>query len=269
MKRALQIVLSACLIAVVGMAQTPSSPPKFDAASIKLHPNCTDRGGIPPPGRLRMVCTTARDMVMAAYSEGPTAQRLSVLGGPPWIDSDMYDVDAKPENANATVMEMYGPMLRGLLEDRFHVKVHKEVREVPIYSLVVGKNGPKLRAAKPGSCVPLDMDHLPAPGQPIPSICGRIPIQRNGTKTVLSAYGITLPRFAGRALLGSVDRPVFDKTGIEGMFDIHLEFSTDDSDLLAPSIYLAVQDQLGLKLVPDKGPMEVLVIDQIERPSEN
>ena len=264
-------VICIFVTAVAGFAQTAAAPPQFEAAAIKLHPNCTDRGGRPPLSMLRLVCTTPRDMVMAAYSEGPTAQRLSVVGGPAWIDTDLYDVDAKPETAGATVTDMYGPMLRVLLEDRFKVRVHKEVREVPIYSLVVGKNGPKLQRTKEGSCVPLDMDHLsmPAPGQTPPSFCGRIPIKKSGTKTILEAYGITLPRFAGRALLGSVDRPVFDKTGIEGMFDFHLEFSTDDADLLTPSLYTALEDQLGLKLSSDKGPMEVLVIDQIERPSQN
>jgi uncharacterized protein (TIGR03435 family) len=264
----------AVLFAASGWAQTNGALPSFEAASIKLNPNCPGaQGGMPAPGRLHIVCATPRSLALSAFTDGPTPQRLQVLGGPAWIDSDSYNIDAKAGNSNASMTEMYGPMLRKLLEDRFALKAHKEFQEQPIYSLTVAKNGPKLQPTKEGSCVPLDLDHAlpkPEPGQPPPAFCGRIPMQKNGTRTILTAYGITLPRFAGRALLGSVDRPVFDKTGLTGMFDIHLEFSTEGTtDPLEPSIFTALEEQTGLKLIADKGPVEVLVIDHIERPSEN
>jgi len=268
------------LAATAVQAQTPGpihSP--FEVASIKPNPNCHGGGGIPKPGWLNVVCVDARDLVAAAWSSA-TPLRLAVLEGPAWVDSETYDVHAKAADERASVLEMWGTMLQSLLEDRFKLKVHKETREFPVYSFTIAKNGlglqsTKLQPTKPGTCITVDFDHLPAPpepGQPMRRICGQISEQKNGTTSIIDVRGTTLARFGGRALRNSVDRPILDKTGLDGLFDIHLEFAADGreaGDLSAPSIFTAVQEQLGLKLSADKGPIEVLVIDQIERPTEN
>jgi uncharacterized protein (TIGR03435 family) len=202
----------------------------------------------------------------------------------------LYDVDAKAASA-APLSQTAGPMLQTLLEDRCKLKVHKEAREAPVYSLTVAKSGVKMQASKEGSCTPMDIDHLPArpaPGQPVPHYCGAGGTRTNGATSMADWYGLSMAEFAGRMLAGQVDRPVIDKTGLNGRFDIHLEFSrnapsgpvtlngvvtpgepTPTADGAGPSIFTAVQEQLGLKLSPDKAPVDVLVIDHIEKPSEN
>jgi uncharacterized protein (TIGR03435 family) len=176
-------------------------------------------------------------------------------------------------------------MLQGLLEDRFKLKIHRETRELPVYALTIAKSGPRLRASKEGSCTPVDLSHLTAQEQPAPLFCGGTSFTRNGDTRNVDGFGLSMATFAGTTLSArlDLDRPVIDKTGLDGMFDIHLEFAADaptsgpagagpgvvptvDS---GPSLFTALQEQLGLKLSPERGPVDVLVVDRIERPSGN
>ncbi len=251
-------------------AQAPPRP-EFDVASLKLNTGCGgNRGGSGGPsiGRLNLTCMPLRILIRTAYAtfaDGPqiNPRQMDVLGGPAWLDSDLYDLAARAEG-NPPLDIMAGPMLQRLLEDRCNVKVHKEAREVPVYALTVGKSGSKLQPTKENSCVPLDMNHLPSRpplGQPQPTVCGAMAMTQSGPNISASAGGITLAQFAGRMLAG-MDRPVIDKTGLNGMFDINLHYTRD-------TIVAAVQEQLGLQLSPDKGPVEVLVIDHVDKPSAN
>ncbi len=206
---------------------------------------------------------------------------MQVLGGPGWIDSDRYDIVAKAEG-NPPREQLYGPMLRALLEDRFQLKVHRETKEAPVYLLTIAKGGAKLQRAKEGGCVSTDINHplpQPAPGQPRLRACGSGVTGLDGT---LDLYGATMAGLSTQLGI-RLDRDVIDKTGIVGMFDIHLEVSRADllpravaggeagqadlSDSTGPSIFTALQQQLGLKLESGKGPVEFLVIDRIEKPS--
>jgi uncharacterized protein (TIGR03435 family) len=239
----------------------------FEAASIKPNPNCSGgRGGsgMPAPGRLNVNCLAARDLIQIAYgmfADGVTQNphRPQVFDGPGWIDSETFDIVAKAED-NAPVAHMYGPMMQTLLEDRFALKIHKEIRQQPVYTLTVAKNGAKLPATAEGSCTPLDLSH-PVPAGAI--ICGRGSVRMVKGNMVIDSHGSTVAKFAG-SLVEMLNQPVIDRTGLTGLFDIHLEFAPDNA-----SIFTAVQDQLGLKLTSEKGPVEVLVIDHIERPSAN
>ena len=187
---------------------------------------------------------------------------------------------------------MLGPMMRTLLEDRFKLKIHRETKQVDVYALTLTKQGHNLPPRPKGSCIAADFDHppLPAPGQPIPKLCGMPRIATNG----FDIYGATMMDM-GKALSNRLDRNVIDKTGIAGMFDIHLEWFPADSEVSlsnppfssGPSLgdpagpanpsarvdnFGAIQtalQKLGLKLEPAKGPSEFLVIDHIERPSAN
>jgi uncharacterized protein (TIGR03435 family) len=182
---------------------------------------------------------------------------------------------------------MAGPMLRALLEDRFKLRVHREPKEVPVYFLTLAKNGPKLEAIKEGSCVPIDANHIPAPiatpGQPLPNYCGPR-FQLRGLTATLTSQGVTMEQFSGVPLSRMVGRPVIDKTGLaSGRYDFQIDFeyaprSGPSSDpgapeppaaSEAPSIFEVLQAKLGLKLEPGKGPGETLVIDHVERPTEN
>ena len=289
------IGLSAALIATLGYAQTPARP-EFDVASVKLNSNCGNgRGGgdLPSNGRLTISCINVRALIQITYGSingtSLNARQLRVLGGPAWLDSEFYDLNAKAEGG-ASLVQMAGPMLQALLEDRFKLKIHKEASDTPVYALTVAKGGPRLKAAKEGSCIPIDLNNMPkrpAPGEAIPTYCGGGSMRGNGTTTTVDSPGATLAEFAGRMLANNVDWPIVDRTGLTGRFDIHMEFAHDivssgavrlngveSPAIVAPAsdgspIFTALQEQLGLKLTPDKSPIDVIVIDSIERPSEN
>jgi uncharacterized protein (TIGR03435 family) len=206
------------------------------------------------------------------------------MGGPDWIRSALYEIDARADgNPNEEMMQ--GPMLQALLEDRFQLKIRRERKEVPVYSLTVSQGGSKLTPFQEGSCIPIPST-VPTPvlaaGQEYCKGFWKVMV---GTQPVVAAQGSTLTQFS-QLLTLVLDRPVIDKTGISAKFDIHLEFAPDAStpkflpggELGIPagavanpagvSIFTAIQ-QLGLKLEPAQGPREFLVIDHVERPTGN
>jgi uncharacterized protein (TIGR03435 family) len=177
---------------------------------------------------------------------------------------------------------MTGPMMRVLLEEYFHLKIHQQMGEGPVYFLTVARGGPKLHSFVEGSCTP----HDTSPQNPLPpgqKYCkGNI---SGGSPASIEAQGATLDDFS-RMLHAILDRPVIDKTGIAGRFDMRIEFSREQTTLhpLRPgdladggpgasdpttSIFTALQEQLGLKLERAKGQVETFVIDHIERPAGN
>jgi uncharacterized protein (TIGR03435 family) len=200
-----------------------------------------------------------------------------INGGPPWLQSVSYEINAKAEE-NPSVAMMLGPMMQALLEDRFQLKIHRETREGPVYFLTVARGGPKLHSFIEGSCTPWSVP--PPPLQPGTKYCGSM---ISGISPSVEVLGATLDEFS-KTLRLVVGRPVIDKTGITGRFDIRAEFSREGTELAAirligpspasdprgvPSIFVALQEQLGLRLESGKGPVETLVIDHIERPTGN
>ena len=272
----------------------PSATPKFEVASIKRSKNCGGHpfGKLPharSPGSLE-VCVPLEDLINLAYvvyADGRHRRRLlpggpPISGGPAWIESDLYEIDAKAGSSASEAM-MSGPMMQALLEDRFKLKLHREITEAPVYALTVAKTGPKLQQFKEGSCTPVDLTN----GSPPPLASGQKYCSAGvniGKSIKLVAEATSLDDFC--QLLGLVlDRPVIDKTGITGIFEFHLEFAIDDvipgllsdrgtppptgaPDPVGPSIFEVVQ-KFGLRLVPTKGPRDFLVIDHVERPSAN
>ena len=217
-------------------------------------------------------------MIQRAYNRYATGQLSStqmipIEGGPDWIHSESYEIDAKSDG-HPSIMMMEGPMMQTLLEDRFRLKIHRETRQAPVYELTLGKDSAKLKPLQEGSCIPAVI------GRPLPELPAGQHICRNmvNTRGSVSMEGGTLSMLA--ALLGMLlDRPVIDKTGITSYFEMNLVYSPDDPAAArpvtadpgapAPGIFQAIQEQLGLKLVPARGPKDVLVIDHIERPSGN
>jgi uncharacterized protein (TIGR03435 family) len=199
----------------------------------------------------------------------PNSTFERIRGGPAWVRSDRYTLDATAEGTRDAKL-LLGPMLQSLLTDRFQLKTRREVEEVAMYALTVAKSGLKLKPMEGGGCIPYDPNNRPTsffpPGAKL--ICGLV----QNTGTVLDAGGVGLGRLA-TVLSGILDRHVIDKTGLIGVFNIHLEFARDDSlppDAAGgPSIFTALPQQLGLKLEQAKGPREHIVIDHVERPSEN
>lgn len=249
------------------------SRPSFEVASVKLNTACEgDRQDEKfSPGRVSVTCITLSNLIQAAYGrfgQGPNARpsHLRIAGAPAAMLSSRYDIAAKARG-DAPMDEMFGPMLRTLLEDRFRLSTHKETRQLPVYALTAGKSGARLQRTKEGDCTPVDLAHSDDPAPNFCGMTGRV----NGVHVADDARGMSLSDIAGRMLANRLDRPVIDRTGLTGLFNAHLEFDrdavlADDSPL---SIFTAVQEQLGLKLSPDKGPVEVLVIDHVEPPDAN
>jgi uncharacterized protein (TIGR03435 family) len=274
----LPILLATALwVFEVTPAPAQSARPQFEVASVKLDPNCPDKQTNEQfsPGRVSVGCIRLKELVQAAYgtfANGTNSglARLQIFGEPVSFDSYRFDVVATAQ-ADTPMEQMFGPMLQMLLEDRFHLKTHRETRELPVYTLTIEKGGAKLQSTKEGSCVPVDLNHA---NDREPNFCGRMTGRANGFHITDDAYGMTMAEIAGKFLSNRLERPVIDKTGLAGLFDAHLEFardsgSTDAGSDQGPSIFTAVQEQLGLKLSPGKGPVEVLVIDHVEKPSVN
>ena len=168
----------------------------------------------------------------------------------------VYDVAAKAEGDNTRSKAEFRPLLQTMLEERFHLKFHREQREMPVYALVVGKSGPKFHES--------DSDADPKRFHGI-----------NGRNQYMDFKQATLQMVADELSGGGLGRPVVDKTGLAGKYDIRLEATPEfrinnnnpqPDDL---SIFDAIQQQLGLRLDPQKAPIEVLVVDQMEKPSQN
>jgi uncharacterized protein (TIGR03435 family) len=225
---------------------------------------------------LDLPCQTVRGLIRIAYIRAnfriTGEDNLQMEGGPAWIDAKHYSIDAKAESAEP-VEVMEGPMLQKLLEERFHLKTHRETREASVYELSVGKGRLKIKPAAPGSCTvrdPNDADFV-APSQGQKPYCDEASMAMNPYRFRFTLASGTLRQLASN-LGARVDRPVVDKTGIEDKFDFHLEFAPNGADpsdeRTAQSIFSALAE-IGLRLEAAKGPRDYLVIDHVEEPTGN
>ncbi|MGO8933604.1 MAG: TIGR03435 family protein [Terracidiphilus sp.] len=253
--------LAIAILCVRIPAQAPAAQ-SFDVASI--HVNNTETDGHhhiisdPAESHFRTVNLALRDLIQFAYGV-PDSQ---ILGGPAWIDSVMFDIDAKSDPAVDAELHALPTeqarhqkqlMVQALLADRFQLKVHQETRQLPVYSLVVTKDGPKFKPSKVN-------------GTTIDT--GRTRLHIAGSDDTMSILARELAQILGRV--------VVNKTGLSGRYDLSLRWTPDDATASAPStldvppdIFTAIQEQLGLKLESTKGPVPVLIIDSIEMPSAN
>jgi uncharacterized protein (TIGR03435 family) len=264
-------LLSALVDAPPAIAQPiESGGTAFEAATVRENVSSESRMHIEvqPGGRFNAINMTLWQILSVAYPvDGRFRDEIQLTGGPGWIKSVRFDIVAKAEGSprldtnkpGATVtdadrgaVEQIREMLRGLLEERFKLQMHHEIQQLPIYELVVARSGgafgPALRKAA-GNCG---------------SVCGSIRMKSPGD---VMATAVSMGSIA-HTMSGWVGRTVFDKTGITGDMDFNLKWAPDaapDSD--AASIFTAVQEQLGLKLEPARGPVDVLVVDSAERPA--
>ena len=278
--------VGACLalLSAIGLfGQSSTSSLTFEVASIK--PSGTDDRRtmmqIQPGGALRMTGTTLKMLLAFAYD----VREFQIFGGPGWISTDRYDIMAKTGDApvsdtpddlrkmtdeqRRTVGEQMRERLRALLAERFRLTIHRENKEQSVYALVVAKNGSKLQVSQM---------KVGDEGR------GRMRMGRGQ----LSGQGVPLDMLTG-TLSNQLGRPVIDRTGLKGNFDFKLEWTPDPGqsagppgdgprpgadappppDPNGPSVFTALQEQLGLRLESQKGPVEMLVIDRVEKPSEN
>jgi len=255
--------------------------PSFEVASVKPNHSGSNNVSIslPPSGRFVATNIPLRMLIRMAYK----VQNFQITGGPGWINSDKFDIEAKPESSPAVdirkltrdqfdaFQEQQRLRVQALLADRFELKLHRDTKELPVYALVVAKSGSKL--------------HEVAPGSTTPNPQGRMQMMRGE----LTGHEVKLS-FLTSVLSNELGRTVIDKTGLNGAYDFTLKWTPDESqgrmfkgpgpgpespdsapppESSGPSIFTAIQEQLGLKLESTKGPVEILVIDQVERPTEN
>jgi uncharacterized protein (TIGR03435 family) len=272
---------------------TVATTPRFEVASIKSYES--DPTGwhygfsiTDPPydGTFYATDVTVKKLVEMAYG---VQYSWLIQGAPSWLDSEKFDIQAKADSAvNDELRKLSRDagglvkhrMLQALLVDRFKLTLHRETRDLPAFALVIAKNGPKLQESKPGDTFP---NGVKVPGGPLsPRSIHLGPGQ-------LAGHGIPVASLVD-LLSQRLGRIVVDKTGLKGVYDFTLQWTPDQSpaampvgqengkpetdnapppESSGPSLFTAIQEQLGLKLESTKGPVEVLVIDHVERPSEN
>jgi uncharacterized protein (TIGR03435 family) len=273
-------------IAVVLVVRVISAPiliakqkaPAFEVASIK--PNTTTKvplsvahlvflreagAGNAQNGRFWMQGDGGATPLIVLIQLAYNVKDVQIEGGPVWVRSDRYEVDARAEGP--ATFEQMRPVLQSLLADRFKLTLRRETRQLPVYDLLAAKDGLRIAAIKEGSCV------TPERAVPFgPLSCGGVRKYLGPQRQVLEVAGIPMAKLI-ELLSDEVGRVVVDKTGFTDLFSFRLEFAPVGGlqiapfDSSAPSLFAALQEQLGLKLEPARGPVEVLVIDSAERPT--
>jgi uncharacterized protein (TIGR03435 family) len=260
------------LALTIGAAQpqtsAPTSHPEFEVASIKPNNGIDEKPGMQVRygGHVTIHAMTVRTLIGAAYDIDESFQ---VSGGPRWTETELYDIVAQaPPNVSTESLEWWRPRLQSLLADRFRLALHRETKELPVYELAAAKSGIKIAPLKAGACIVADPQKPKQvrPGEPPPRFCNNLRYTRGG----IEAIGVDMTRLAN-TLAAILNRTVINKTGFTGIFDLDLEYAPleDTAGTTRPSIFTALQEQLGLRLESAKGPVEVLVVDHVERPSDN
>jgi uncharacterized protein (TIGR03435 family) len=234
----------------LALADSATAAPEFDVTSVK--PSRTQEGWQSidtMPGRIRAQSITLNRCIREAYAIGPH----QLVGGPGWLDSDRWEIEARAgQRVDDDAVLML--MLRKLLADRFSLALHRETRSLPAYLLEIDRKGPKMQKADPG-----DSDTELHGGR--------------GGPTTLEAKKTDMDALA-EILGGRMDRKVVNRTGLQGTFNFSLHWMADimrnrDDGADDVSIFTAVGEQLGLRLRTARAPVEVFVIDHVERPAAN
>jgi uncharacterized protein (TIGR03435 family) len=227
-------------------APLSSTGPAFQVATIK--PSKPD-AGLEIQIQGRRFATTGTSLVdILKYAYG--LHSAQILGGPDWLRSEKFDVMADPSTETRPPSDQIKLMVQGLLAERFSLSFHREKRELPVYAIVVAKGGPKLTKStrEPGS--------IPA-----------VSFSPTGRFAAANASVADIATFLQRYVL---DKPVVDQTGLSGRFDVNVRWEPDEAvESTLPGFYTAVQEQLGLKLMPVKTAIDVFVVDNVEQPSAN
>jgi uncharacterized protein (TIGR03435 family) len=295
-------VLSVLVILAGSMTPTAQAPapgpsPTFDVVSVK--PNRSNQGlaivVFQPGGRVVGANVSVRQVILVAYG----LEDVQLVNAPDWTRTERFAIEARTRDDTAT--SSIRLMLRAMLAERFGLTVHEERRESAMYALVTARAdsrlGPRMRLSGPecASIQPPPGVPMPPPPPPTPAgASGEVrlilptdePLRRRCGAMIfpgwISARAITMKQFAA-PLTQLLRRPVVDETGLTGDYDLDLTYAPDQSAPTgppgapgppppaadAPSIFTALQEDLGLKLDSRRGPIEVLVVDRIERPSEN
>ncbi|HWF07288.1 MAG TPA: TIGR03435 family protein [Bryobacteraceae bacterium] len=266
--RKFAVLFLALLSAAAAAAQTAPPRPAFEAFDVAaIKPTPEDARGryirMQSGHQFQVKSYTVRNLVGAAYDLTPRA----VSGGPAWAESDRYDILAVTPGDVQPTQDEQMKMLRKLLSDRFQLTFHRETKELSAYVLTVAKGGSKLTESA-------------APSDSQPALISTVfPEKDGGVRLGLPARNATMGQFASILQRAIVGRPVVDRTGLTGKYDFQLDWKPDetqfDGSLLPapnstyPDFYAALQTQLGLRLEATRAPVDTVVIDRVERPTEN
>lgn len=246
--------------------------PRYDVVSIAPNKSESGNSGMTTVGAtFSAENTSLQTLISSAYGI-----RSGLISGlPRWADGARYNVNGKIVDPDVAALkkltkEQREAMLAAVLEDRFQVKVHTETKQMPVYDLVIAKNGPKLKETPPAKA---------SEGGPAPEKGSRGGYSTNDTELTATALQISS---LAEWLSGKFNRTILDKTGLTGEYDFHSTFSADTAELsgeddgrqskgdaAAPSLFTALQEQIGLKLESTKGPVKTLMVDHAEPPSAN
>jgi uncharacterized protein (TIGR03435 family) len=271
----------------LSIAGAQSSRSQFDVASLKAAKPGERLSVVETGGRFAATGIDLKRLIQRAYAAGDSELFPNeIVGGPGWIETDRFDIEARPGGDAPVARQQMWNMVRSLLEDRFQLKTHREMRELPVYNLVIGKNGAKIKLSDDQN-VP-DVAALTAPNErgAAPFFDPRKPLPRGilsftgdpSKGMTLAGSAVPLAKLTATLRL-FVQRPIIDKTDLTGLFDLKLQFNPDCGVLFAcgpgdptpagPSLFSEIEQELGLKLESAKGLVEVLVIDSVQHPTEN
>ena len=270
---------AACLVVVLNGQEPPKSP-AFEVASIKENVSVSDNASVraQPGGRLSVSNNSLRNIIRNAYN----VQNYQIIGGPDWINTVRWDITAKaPDDATPPQLLL---MVRTLLADRFKLVIRHETREMPVYALVLARPDARLGSQLRSSSVDCAaiLSAAKARGEALsPTTNGRPTCGTRTTRGNMMTTGVAMTDLA-RNLAPFAGRPVVDKTGLSGVYDVDLTWTPEqgpagaDGTATPPapstdgvSLFTAVQEQLGLKLDAQLAPVEVLVIESAQRPVED
>ena len=275
--KVLLFIFALGIAAVPLVSQTNTQKkPSFEVVSIKRSSGTPTVARGSRGNRITIPNATLRTLLQRAYQhpDGPPLLTNQIVGGPNWIDTDRYEIQATAaEGEGARIPpDQLALMFQSMLEERFRLKAQLEARELPVYNLLIGKDGSKLKLSE-DQTPPLPPAQRAAGGGT--AIRGAIGGTISATGRTMRATAVPMSRLV-QALIQQLDRPVIDKTNLQGLFDFNLQFSTIGPGAAPPaeenpnpSLFTAVQEQLGLRLESTKGPVEVLVIESVQKPTEN
>jgi uncharacterized protein (TIGR03435 family) len=236
-----------------------NASPTFEVVTIKPAKPDEQRTGITVDGRRLKVFNQSLSQLIS-FSYG--VQGKQIIGLSPWAESDKFDIDAEPDGEGMPNLKQWKSMIQKMIAERFKLAFHHDEKELPVYVLSVAKNGPKLNKSE-------DQNGLPG-------------LFFRGRPGDLGVRNATMSDFTGLMQEVVLDRPVVDHTGITGKWDFTLDWTPDDSQFAGakmpppadntnppPDLYTAIQEQIGLKLDATKASADVLIVDHVEKPSEN
>jgi uncharacterized protein (TIGR03435 family) len=261
-----------------------TSAPEFRYEVVSIKPNVSSNPGNwqNAPDGFTGTNVPLQFVVLRAFG----IENFQLIGAPVWVTAERFDIDAKMDTAVADALQKLSSeeqrtarqrMLQAVLAERFQLTFHRESKVFQVYSLVIGKNGSKLHEAKSGDTYANGIKYPNGGGG-----AGATMMRMGPTSHTFTAQAVAISSLVNQIRLESPERPILDKTGLTGKYDFTLTYAPENTSApvpgaspnipaepAGPTLFVALEEQLGLKLEAGKAPVEIIVIDRVERPSGN